>query len=176
MTEKFSSETDWFPETDTDYINTYLSTPIEIPGKTMNFGSLGMRKRGYEKKVNEFGDQIEEFDIGYPSQDADDINIAMPEADSSDEEDEQPIQDSVSPQKEIEKPLKPVFKEAIEPEPEKHKSSTMSVRTFLKLTFWSLTLDLVHGNVQKQAEIGGNCSWRKWFPRSTCQPCQEEES
>lgn len=82
----YSSETDWFADNSREYTSAYITSHIEMPDKVLNFGSLGKRIKGFEKKVDEFGDEIDEFDMDMPKEDSDDINIAMPGGDSSDEE------------------------------------------------------------------------------------------
>jgi hypothetical protein len=86
MTHTFTVENDWFAEDDRDYVNTNITSHIEMPDKVLNFGTLGKRIKGFEKKIDEFGDEVDEFDMDMPGDDADDINIAMPGGDSSDEE------------------------------------------------------------------------------------------
>lgn len=86
MTTTYVKETDFFAEDDRDYINTNITSHIEMPTKVLNLGELGKRIKGFEKKLDEFGDEIEDFDMPMPEDDADNIDIAMPGGDSSDEE------------------------------------------------------------------------------------------
>lgn len=77
---------DWFSDQDRDYANTNITSHIDMPGKILKFGTLGKRISGFQKKVDEFGDEIDKFGENMAQEEPEDLNIAMPGADSSDEE------------------------------------------------------------------------------------------
>ena len=85
-TSVYTKDKDWFGGFEKEYRNTNITSYIEMPPKVLNFGSLGKRIKGFEKKQDDFGDDSDEFDMDMIEDEAEDIDIAMPEADSSDEE------------------------------------------------------------------------------------------
>lgn len=89
MAKHFSPATDWLGSDNFEYKNTFITSHIEIPDKILRFGTLGKVIPGFEKKMQEenpedednFGDMMSEEDVQ-------EINVAMPGAHSSDEENE----------------------------------------------------------------------------------------
>ena len=175
MAKQFSSATDWLGSDNFDYKQTFITSHIEIPDKTLRFGTLGKVIPGFEKKMQEeFPDDEDNFGDMMSEEDIQEISVAMPGGHSSDEENEEkndviefhsqsinseysdrtdeakmnPI--SENPSQADQKKMADLETQKPE-ESQKPKSSTMNVSNVLNS---ACSQSLVPTNVQKQAKIG----------------------